>query len=869
MKWPREHPHIEVSRFVMTALLFAISVPCVHGAAQQNKGFEPVQPESGRRLALVIGNAAYPWKPLVNPINDATDVAAALSRVGFNNGHVLPVTNLNEREMKRAVREFVESIRPGDFAFVYYSGHGVEVRGSNYLLPIDIPADATEGEVEDEAVPAQRIARDLDSQGAAVKVLVLDACRDNPLRATRSTGGGLVPMEGLGSLVIFATEAGHTASDNTEGRNGLFTQYLLKALNMRGIPLDDAVRDVARQMAADTNRRQIPAIYGLLESPVILINGPVIVNSPSAEPAPDPALEAWSLIKDSRKAQDFDDFANAYPNSPYATPARMAANKLRREAAAPPEPSPNIIAQGSNNRPLEPESERKPAPEPPVRASVPSPLVATARPAKIAVAAFQAAVAQTGEFQHDAAELQKKYDPRRLQIKSLSDEIDNLTKQLQTQSAQLSDAERQSRTRVIDEKKKQLDRDTKDAQSDFEADMQQIMNDLAQKVGTLTTDYAQKHGYTMVLDAGGQQTQTVLYAVASTDITKDLVDDYNLKSGFPASPAAQKPATAGIPAPPAKAAVITFQLAVAQTGEGQRDFADLQKQYAPKEAALKALSDEIDTLTKQLQSQGAQLSDAERANRARTIDEKKKQLDRDSEDARNDFQQAMQNVYNGLASKVYDVMQSYAEQQGFTLVLDVSQQQSPVLYSVTSTNITKPVIDAYNLKSGIPTAPAAQKPASIATPAPPANAAVIAFQTAVAQTSEGQRAFADLQKKYEPKRQQLKILSDEIDNLTKQLQTQGAQLSDAERADRARNIDEKKKQLDRDSEDARNDFQQAMQNVYNGLAAKFYDVMQASAEQQGFTLVLDISQQQTPVLYSVSSSNITQEVIDAYNTKSP
>ncbi len=333
MRWLCGHSYVEVSRLVMTALLCAISLPCMHGAALQNRGFEPAQPESGRRLALVIGNADYPWKPLVNPINDAADVAAALSRVGFNDGHVLPVTNLNEHEMKRAVRDFVESIRPGDFAFVYYSGHGVEVKGTNYLLPIDIPADASEGEVEDEAVPAQRIASDLESQGAAVKVLVLDACRDNPLRATRSAGGGLVPMEGLGSLVIFATEAGHTASDNTEGRNGLFTQYLLKALSMRGIPLDDAVRDVARQMAAETNRRQIPAIYGLLERPVILINGPVIVNAPLAQPAPDPALEAWNLIKDSQKPQDFDDFANAYPNSPYATPARLRSNELKRETA--------------------------------------------------------------------------------------------------------------------------------------------------------------------------------------------------------------------------------------------------------------------------------------------------------------------------------------------------------------------------------------------------------------------------------------------------------------------------------------------------------------------------------------------------------
>jgi outer membrane protein len=181
-----------------------------------------------------------------------------------------------------------------------------------------------------------------------------------------------------------------------------------------------------------------------------------------------------------------------------------------------------------------------------------------------------------------------------------------------------------------------------------------------------------------------------------------------LASGMVLSAAAQTQAAPTAAAPvavPAKIAVVAFQLAVAQTNEGQRDFGDIQKKYAPKEAALKALSDEIDSLTKQLQTQAATLSQAEQASKAKVIDEKKKQLDRDSEDARNDFQADIQEMYNALASKVYDVMSSYAEQQGFTLVLDISQQQTPVLFSANGTNITKQVIDAYNLKSGVPAPP--------------------------------------------------------------------------------------------------------------------------------------------------------------------
>ncbi len=191
-----------------------------------------------------------------------------------------------------------------------------------------------------------------------------------------------------------------------------------------------------------------------------------------------------------------------------------------------------------------------------------------------------------------------------------------------------------------------------------------------------------------------------------------------LASGLVLNAAAQTPAAHAAPAAPAaavpaKIAVINFQLAVGQTNEGQRDIGDLQKKYLPKEATLKALSDEIDNLTKQLQAQGASLSEAERNSRAKTIDDKKKQLDRETEDLRNDGQQEMQDLYNNLASKVYDVLQSYAQQQGYTLVLDVSQQQTPVLYVNNGSIITKAVIDAYNLKSGVPpppAEPAAQSP---------------------------------------------------------------------------------------------------------------------------------------------------------------
>jgi len=193
-----------------------------------------------------------------------------------------------------------------------------------------------------------------------------------------------------------------------------------------------------------------------------------------------------------------------------------------------------------------------------------------------------------------------------------------------------------------------------------------------------------------------------------------------LASGFALCAAAQTlpaPAVAA-PAGPAKIAVIAFQVAVAQTNEGQRNFADLQKKYAPKEAEIKAAGDEIDTLTKQLQAQADTLSEAQKAAKAKTIDDKTKLAKRMLEDAQADMNGEMQELYNSLASKVYDVLNDYATKQGYTLVLDVAQQQNPVLYAAESTNITKAVIDAYNVKSGVPPPPASAAGAAPAAPKP-------------------------------------------------------------------------------------------------------------------------------------------------------
>lgn len=166
--------------------------------------------------------------------------------------------------------------------------------------------------------------------------------------------------------------------------------------------------------------------------------------------------------------------------------------------------------------------------------------------------------------------------------------------------------------------------------------------------------------------------------------------------------------------------MINFQAAIFQTNEGRDKVAALQAEFDPKREQLKAEANEINTLKKQLQADASKLSDAERQSRTQAIDEKEKTLQQDGEEASKSYEQKMQQTYQGLAEKVYGVLQSYAKEHGYSVVLDESataQQPPTVLWRNDGNDITKAVIAAYNTKSGVP-APA---PAGSAIPSAPAS----------------------------------------------------------------------------------------------------------------------------------------------------
>ena len=187
----------------------------------------------------------------------------------------------------------------------------------------------------------------------------------------------------------------------------------------------------------------------------------------------------------------------------------------------------------------------------------------------------------------------------------------------------------------------------------------------------------------------------------------------------PSQPAAAAATAAAPQAIPAKVALIAFEQAVFATNEGQQAVQAVQKKYEPRKAQIDTLAGEVDSLKKQLQSAPATLSDEERQTRLKNIDTKEKQLNRDAEDATQAYNADLQEAYGKVAQKVSGVTKSYVQQNGFTLLLDVSNQQtSNVMWAVQSTDVTQAVVEAYNKSSGVaappPSAPSASRPTTSA-----------------------------------------------------------------------------------------------------------------------------------------------------------
>jgi hypothetical protein len=296
-----------------------------------------------RRLALVIGNDAYPGKPLNNAVNDAQSMKSALEQSGFK---VQVSLNATQQQMESAIDEFTGGVKPGDIALFFYAGHGMQISDQNYLVPVDFQA-RTEVDAKYKAYPAQRVQENLEAAGAAMQILVLDACRNNPFRSWRGGSEGLAAMQaGRGTYIAFATSPGKTAFDNPEGRNGLFTGELITVLRETGVSLDQVFNRVRERVAEKSRGQQLPwstsSVTGEFYFKVTTEASTSIPASPEGRRAKQ-ELAFWNSVKDENDTALLEEYLRKYPGGEFASIAKSKLNRLQA-AATPPAPAVSPVA---------------------------------------------------------------------------------------------------------------------------------------------------------------------------------------------------------------------------------------------------------------------------------------------------------------------------------------------------------------------------------------------------------------------------------------------------------------------------------------------------------------------------------------------
>jgi hypothetical protein len=207
------------------------------------------------RTALVIGNSAYTNGPLRNPVNDARAMAKALREAGFD---VILIENATQANMQRGIRTFGDKIAKGGVGLFYFAGHGLQVKGRNYLVPVNAEI-AREDEIEFDAVDVNLVLAKMDSAKNALNIVILDACRNNPFqRSFRSVQAGLAQMDApTGTFIAFATAPGSVASDGV-GENGVYTKHLLAEMQKPGTQIEQLFKQVRIGVMAETKNQQIP-----------------------------------------------------------------------------------------------------------------------------------------------------------------------------------------------------------------------------------------------------------------------------------------------------------------------------------------------------------------------------------------------------------------------------------------------------------------------------------------------------------------------------------------------------------------------------------------------------------------------------------
>jgi carboxyl-terminal processing protease len=304
-----------------------------------------VSAEAEPRVALVIGNSNYGGGigKLPNPANDAALMSTALQQTGFD---VIKVVDADQKKMKRAIVEFGEKLAnagPKATGLFYYAGHGIQVKGLNYLIPVDAHIER-EADVGIESITADDVMEQMEFAANAVNIIILDACRNNPVsRSMRSATRGLAPMQSdsvRGTFIAYSTAPGQTAADGT-GSNSPYSQALAKAIVQPGVGIEEVFRDVRGQVMQATEEKQIPWDSSSLTAPFYFRPGATQQPaSTTSAPAPDAESTLWEYVERTKLASDYQAYLDQYPNGTYAGLARSRLASLgAAPAAATPAPA--------------------------------------------------------------------------------------------------------------------------------------------------------------------------------------------------------------------------------------------------------------------------------------------------------------------------------------------------------------------------------------------------------------------------------------------------------------------------------------------------------------------------------------------------
>jgi len=309
---------------------------------------------AAKRVALVIGTDRYATLPsLNNAATDARGMAKKLKRFGFD---VILKLNASQRAIGRALDDFENRLRQAEVGLVFYAGHGIQARGKNWLIPADATVE-TEADLRYEGISAGDFLGAMERAGSQLNIVILDACRDNPLpKRTRSAARGLtvpvIPSGLKGTAIVYSASPGETAEDGPKGSHGVFTGELLKVLDRPGLKLEDVFKETARRVSSRTNGRQKPWINSSVTGDFYFktASRPQAKRRPTTPPstsggtaASSAEMEAlfWQSIQNSRDAADFNAYITQYPNGTFTGLARnrlkglKGLKKRRRASIAP------------------------------------------------------------------------------------------------------------------------------------------------------------------------------------------------------------------------------------------------------------------------------------------------------------------------------------------------------------------------------------------------------------------------------------------------------------------------------------------------------------------------------------------------------